>query len=240
MTRWNRGSILIKGYLVAFLLLALGLTGVGTVALQASRSLDSGEGKGSAAAATKDRLAAHRALPRERLVPRRRARVEPRAVARDAGVPGAGAAGDAGPAKATPDAGAPAAAAAEPPPVMAPTAGPPRPAGPEPVLVIQFEAKRSHPSRTDRRAVRHLVDKYGYKDVDYNLTAYAAERHKPRYNKALARRRCRHVSRLIRKRGVSRRWIHCQDPVYRKRRGTAKAADLVPAWRRVEIRAVKR
>lgn len=117
--------------------------------------------------------------------------------------------------------------------------GPPKQTGPAPALVVVFDKRSTRTPKKMRQAIRKLVKAHGYKDVQYKLTGYGAERRKPKYNRALARRRCRKIARLIRKRGVSRRWIDCAPPVFRKEKRKATEADKVPAWRRVEIRVVK-
>jgi hypothetical protein len=127
--------------------------------------------------------------------------------------------------------------AMRPPPMV--SGAPPRHPGPAPVLVIQFRAESGRSSKDHYRAVRQLVEQHGYRDLEYHLTGYAAEMHRDRYNLDLAKKRCRRVARLIRKRGVSRRWIKCLAPVYRNQTSKPEAAHLTPAWRRVEIRVKK-
>jgi outer membrane protein OmpA-like peptidoglycan-associated protein len=222
---WN--FKVIRGYLVAVLLLVLGSAGVVAIATQASRSLSTDKSTKPVAKAPEK-------------TPPGQAGMRPVADAKpDAGTPEAAMAAssvDAGVAKAV-DAEAPR-------PVMPDAAvvaaGPPKHTGPTPALVVEFKVSSSSPSRKARKAVRRLVREHGYKHVHYLLTGYAAEKRRPKRNRRLARKRCRKVARLIRKRGVSRRWFKCGDPVYRQLKGKATDADKVPAWRKVEIRLEKK
>jgi len=119
------------------------------------------------------------------------------------------------------------------------TTGPPKHPGADPALVVQFKVRSTRPPKKYRRAIRKLVKAHGYKNVRYKLTGYGAERRRPKHNRALARRRCRKVTRLIRKQGVSRRWIDCGPPVFRTKKRKPTKADKTPSWRRVEIRVEK-
>ena len=223
---------MIRGYLVAAAMLVLGLAGVVAIATQASRSLSADRPAKSTAAPGKTQP-----TPPGMTQPTPPGMAPPPAQA-DAGAPapvmaatgadaGVAQAVDAGPRPVEPDAAVPA-------------AGPPKHPGPPPVLVLEFKVSSSSPSRQGRKAVRRLVREHGYKGVHYLLTGYAAEKRRPRRNRRLARRRCRKVARLIRKRGVSRRWFRCGDPVYRQLKSKATDAHKVPAWRKVEIRLEKR
>jgi hypothetical protein len=259
----------LKGYLLSAVLLLLGLAGVGTVALQASRSLsaegkaaqqdrDTGErvatGPGAAdamgTAGSQGKASAARRREEPARAPTRRASggdtagdaadagaagARPSSPGLDAAVPAP--APDAAPAPSQ-DAAAPLAPDAEAPAARVATGPPPHP-GPKPVVVLTFEPGSSRPSREHRRALREMVRKHGYKDVYYEITAYAADKRDADDNRLLARRRCRWVYRLIHKRGPSRRWLRCKDPVYRKEDGPVTEAYRVPAWRRVEIRTKK-
>lgn len=225
---------MIRAYLLAFVLLGLGLGGVVVIASQASRSpahrkaSPSRPEVGMTARATDPMrppppTMRPRPVTPDASVPRARPMAMP-----DATVPRSVDAGAAMAPKATPDAAAP-----------TPAEGPPKHPGPTPVLVVQFTEGSTRVAKKFRRAVRKLVKTHGYKDIRYKLTAYGAERRRPKNNRALARRRCRKVVRWIRKRGVSRRWIDCEKPVYRDVKRKPTDADKLPAWRRVEIRVVK-
>jgi hypothetical protein len=107
------------------------------------------------------------------------------------------------------------------------------------VLVLTFDRGSSRPDREHRKKLRQMVREHGYKDVYYEITAYAGDKRDPDDNRLLARRRCRWIYRLIHKRGPSRRWLRCQDPIYRKTEGPLTRAHRAPAWRRVEIRTKK-
>jgi len=230
---WN--FKVIRGYLVAVLLLVLGSAGVVAIATQASRSLSTDKSTKPVAKAP------------EKTPPGSNGMKTVADAAADAGTPEpamAAAGADAGVAKSV-DASVAKALDAEAPRAGTPdaavvAAGPPKHTGPAPVLVVEFRVSSSSPSRQARKAVRRLVREHGYKDVHYLLTGYAAEKRRPKRNRRLARRRCRKVARLIRKRGVSRRWFKCGDPVYRQLKGKATDADKVPAWRKVEIRLEKK
>ncbi len=225
---YDRNFKVIRGYLVAVLLLGLGSAGVVAIATQASRSLSA------------DKPAKSVAKAPVKTQPKSTGTTPTAAAQADAGAPApvmAAKGADAGVAKAV-DAEAPRPKAA--PDAAVPAAGPPKHPGPPPVLVVEFEVSSSSPSRQGRKAVRRLIREHGYKDVHYLLTGYAAEKRRPKRNRNLARRRCRKVARLIRKRGVSRRWFRCGEPVYRQRKSKATDADKVPAWRKVEIRLEKR
>ncbi len=227
---------MIRAYLLAFVLLGLGLGGVVVIASQASGSLASKQAKTSAP--TKGMAPQATGPMRARPVAMR-----PRPKAVDAGVPRPRpmATPDAAVAKSL-DAGAPMRPVATPDaaaPAPTPATGPPKHTGPTPQLVVQFTEGSSRVPKKVRRAIRKLVKAHGYKDIRYKLTGYGAERSKPKYCRALAKRRCRRVARLIRKRGVSRRWIDCEKPVYRESKGKPTDAHKIPAWRRVEVRVVK-
>jgi hypothetical protein len=228
----NRNSNVIRAYLLALSMLGLGLAGVVVIASQASRSLSGGKPSATDGATAKpsrapDAMVSGPAVARPRPktpdsgAPPPRPRITP----------------DAGLAR-TPDAAAPMRPVATP-DAAVPSTGPPKHAGPAPVLVVEFRRGSTRPSKRYRRAIRKLVREHGYKNVRYKLTGYGAERRKPKNNRALARRRCRKVARLIRKRGVSRRWIECGPPVFRSVKRKPTDADRAPAWRRVEIRVEK-
>ncbi len=119
------------------------------------------------------------------------------------------------------------------------TTGPPKHTGPTPALVVEFSVRSTRVPKKTKRAIRKLVRERGYKGVRYKLTGYGAERRRAKHNRALARRRCRKIARLIRKRGVSRRWIDCGPPVFRSIKRKPTEADKAPEWRRVEIRVEK-
>jgi len=222
----------IRAYLLAISMLGLGLAGVVVIASQANRPRapsEPGSPPGTVSRDTKVAAAMGPGPTRER----------PRPVVTDAGAPRVRP-------RVTPDAAVtPSPDAAAPKrPVAAPdaavaTTGPPRHAGPAPVLVLDFSTGSTKATRNHRRAIRKLVRAHGYKDVRYKLTGYGAERRRPKNNRALARRRCRRIARLIRKRGVSRRWIDCGPPVFRSVKRKPTDADKAPAWRRVEIRVEK-
>ncbi|MFH2005192.1 MAG: hypothetical protein ABI333_01265 [bacterium] len=219
---------MIRGYLVAALMLTMGLAGVAAIATQASRSLSADRPTKSVAKA-------------EKIQPEPAGMSSTSAQRPDAGAPVQTSAADAGVAKAVPqDADAAAPRPKSTPDAAVPAADPPRHSGPAPVLVVEFEASSSSPSRQGRRAIRRLIREHGYKGVHYLLTGYAAEMQNPKRNRNLAKRRCRKVARLIRKRGVSRRWFRCGDPVYRQQEGEATAAHKAPAWRKVVVRLEKR
>jgi hypothetical protein len=225
----DRNSNVIRAYLLAISMLGLGLAGVVVIAAQASRS-------GGPAPAQTSAKASGQTLTRAAMGPGRAA---PRPTAVDAAVPRTRptATPDAAVARAA-DAGAPRRPATPPDAAVVATA-PPKHAGGAPTLVVQFPARSTRPLRGARADIRKLVSAHGYKNVRYKLTAYAAEQRRPKNNRALARRRCYRVTRLIRGRGVSRRWIDCLPPVFRAAEGKATDADRAPAWRRVEIRVEK-
>jgi outer membrane protein OmpA-like peptidoglycan-associated protein len=104
---------------------------------------------------------------------------------------------------------------------------------------LEFDVGSAKPAPAELRKVRDLVDKHGYKDKKYLITGYAGELARGKYNRNLGRKRCQQVLGLFRKRGVSRRWLVCQDPVFREKDGAPSAAHKGPAWRRVEVRVTK-
>jgi outer membrane protein OmpA-like peptidoglycan-associated protein len=215
-------------------MLGLGLGGVVVIASQANRQGAPPKAGAQAPAASMEPRVT-RAMgsdpPRERPRPMRPAGTL------DAGVPRPVATPDAA-VTPSPDAAAPKRPASEPDAAVAAT-GPPKQTGSAPVLVVQFKTRSTRPPKKFYRAIRKMVRTHGYKGVRYQLTGYGAERRRPKHNRALARRRCRKVARLIRKRGVSRRWIHCGPPVFRTLKRKPTDADKTPSWRRVEIRVEK-
>lgn len=223
---------MIRAYLLAISMLGLGLAGVVVIASQANRSRSPGKAgapTGTVAKEPQTTLAMGagpiRARPQPTAMDAGVAPVRPRVTPDAAVAP-------------SPDAAAPMRPISTPDAAVVST-GPPKHAGPAPVLVVEFGARSTRPPKKYRRAIRKLVKAHGYKNVRYKLTGYGAERRRPKSNRALARRRCRRVARLIRKRGVSRRWIDCGPPVFRSVKRKPTKADKAPAWRRVEIRVEK-
>ena len=231
----DRNFDVIRGYLLAIALLSVGTAGVVVVGLQASQS-------------PQRRTAPPRSVPPAVMAPPGASMTGPisplpmgpistpiKAAGADAGAlpTAAMASPDGGIVKTTrpPDAAVP---------KVTEPAGPPKHPGPEPILVVSFDSASASLKRGLRGRLRKLIDKHGYKNVHYVLTGYAAEHGSARRNRSLARKRCRKIARQIRKIGLSRRWFKCRAPVYRKEKGKATAAHLVPAWRKVEIRVDKR
>lgn len=220
---------MLRGYLFAGLLILLGLTGVGFIAVQASARMGNAPPPASPRRAGPGRADAPTVVDAG-VVARPAADAAAPATSADAAVAARPAADAVAPATAV-DAGVAVTAL----PDAAAPAPPPR-AGPEPAAVIEFSEASVAAGRADVKAVRGLVERFGYRDADYALTPYAGERPSAAQNQALARKRCQEVAQLVRRSGVSRRWITCKDPVV----PDPHAVKTDAAWRKVEIHVVKR